>query len=108
MRPILTMIIILLLPVYSFAIDKKLGSTNSFRIGIYDISLRMNAITDLDVNATGGYDDYEIHIKCGNNTEVTIDESGDVIVYEGSGIYYITTNDAITNNAEDECVVWTT
>lgn len=101
---IIAIVMVALLPVASHALDKKLGTTNSFKVGIFDTSSRANGGAGLDVVAP--YSDFDIKIQCGSNTIVTMDESGDTIVDEGGGYYYVTTNDAITHNAEEECLAW--
>lgn len=101
---IIVIVMLALLPATSYGLDKKLGTTNSFKVGIFDASSRANGGAGLDVVAP--YSDFDIKIQCGNNTIVTMDESGDTIVDEGGGYYYVTTNDAITHNAEEECLAW--
>lgn len=101
---IIAILLSLIFTVNAHAIDKKLGATNSFKVTITDNT--GNGIAGLDVNATGGYSDFAIKFKCGSDAIVTMDETGDTIIDEGGGVYYVTTNDTLTTTNENECVVW--
>ncbi len=102
MRYILTIFAVLLFITPAHAIDKKLGATNCFKVGIFDTV--GNGITGLDV--VWPYDHTVTKVQCGGNSVTTMDESGDTITDELGGYYYICTNDAITNNPEEECLGW--
>lgn len=83
----------------AYAFDKKIISTNTFKIGIFDTSSQRNGISGLILS------DIMIKVQCAS-TAVTINESGDTLTDEGGGFYRITTNDSLTPNNEDECLVW--
>src|SRR3990167_764602 len=95
-------LMLLLMPVTSWALDKKLGATNCFKVGIFDEF--GNGIAGLDIITP--FSDFAIKIQCGANSIVTVDETGDTVADEAGGYYYICTNDTITNNAEEECLNW--
>jgi len=97
-------LILLLMPVTSWAIDKKLGATNCFLIGIFD-EFGNGISTGLDI--TTPFSNLVIKTNCGSpSTTTTVDETGDTIEASGGGYYYICANDAITNAVEDECMGW--
>jgi len=97
-------LMLLLTPVTSWAIDKKLGATNCFLIGIFD-EFGNGISTGLDI--TTPFSNLVIKTNCGSpSTTTTVDETGDTIEASGGGYYYICTNDAITNAVEDECMGW--
>jgi hypothetical protein len=98
-RNIVATLLILLIPVCSFALDKKIGSTNQFKIGIFDTSSKGNGITGLTYNT-----DYIVKVQCGSGSIIPI--TGDTVTAEGGGYYRITTNSSITPTNEDECLVW--
>jgi hypothetical protein len=101
MKKIFIVLLILLIPISAQALDKKLGATNSFKFGIFDISSKLNAGVGLTYNTH-----YIVKIQCGSNSVVTIDGTGDTITEEGGGYYRITFNDTVTNNPEEECLHW--
>src|SRR3972149_3090523 len=97
-------LMLLLMPVTSWAIDKKLGATNCFLIGIFD-EFGNGISTGLDI--TTPFSNLVIKTNCGSpSTTTTVDETGDTVEASGGGYYYICTNDAITNAFEDECMGW--
>lgn len=102
MKYIWTVLFILLIITPAHALDKKLGATNCFKIGIFDKS--GNGIAGLDVVTP--FADFVVKIQCGANSVVSMDETGDTVADEGGGYYYICTNDAVTNNPEEECLGW--
>ena len=100
-------LMLLLIPVAAHAIDKKLGATNCFKIGIFSASQKSGGLAGLDVVTP--FSDFAIKVQCGDpdtNPVTTVDESGDDVDSEGGGYYYICTNDTVTNNAEEECLAW--
>src|SRR3989304_3099764 len=97
-------LMLILMPVTAQALDKKLGTTNCFLIGIFD---------EFDNGISTGFDivtpfsNLVIKTNCGSpSTTTTVDETGDTVEASGGGYYYICTNDAITNAVEDECMGW--
>ena len=94
--------LLLIIPVTSHALDKKLGATNCFKIGMFDEM--GGGIAGLDV--TTPFSDFVVKIQCGANSVVSVNETGDTVTDEGGGYYYICTNDSITSNAEEECLAW--
>ena len=97
-------LMLLLMPVTSWALDKKLGATNCFLIGIFD-EFGNGISTGLDI--TTPFSNLVIKTNCGSpSTITTVDETGDTVEASGGGYYYICTNDAITNAVEDECMGW--
>ncbi|OHB71489.1 MAG: hypothetical protein A2W23_03160 [Planctomycetes bacterium RBG_16_43_13] len=105
MRKLIIALLILIIPTVSHALDKKLGATNCFKLGIFDISSKGNGGAGLDV--VTAFSDFAIKIQCGDNAVTTMDETGDTVADEGGGYYYVCTNDAITSNNEEECLAWT-
>src|SRR3972149_3322949 len=95
-------LMLLLMPVTAQAMDKKLGTINCFKIGIFDEF--GNGIAGLDVITP--FSDFAVKIQCGANSVVTVNETGDTVADEGGGYYYVCTNDTITNNPEEECLNW--
>ena len=95
----LFLILFLISPVY--AIDKKIGATNIFKIGVFDISSKGNGIAGLTYTT-----DVVIKIQCGTAGITTVNGTGDTFTSEGGGYYYLSTNDSITNTNEDECIAW--
>jgi hypothetical protein len=100
-KKIIIIVLLLIMPVTSYALDKKIGATNSFKIGIFDTSSKANGGAGRTYNT-----DFVVKVKCGSGSVVTIDGTGDTITDEGGGYYSITTNDTLTANNEDECLVW--
>ena len=100
---IIALLISLFLAVDAHALDKKLVSTNCFKMVITDTS--GNGIAGLD--AATPFDDFEVKVKCGSDSIITLNEAGDTIVDEGGGVYYYCTDDTLTTTNENECVVWT-
>ena len=97
-------LMLLLMPVTSWAMDKKLGATNCFKIGIFD-EFSNGISTGLDIITP--FSNFVIKADCGSpSTVTTADETGDTVEAEGGGFYYICINDAITNAVEDECSGW--
>lgn len=101
---IIAILLLLLIPVTNHALDKKIVSSNEFKIGIFDTV--GNGIAGLDVNATGGYSDFAIKIVCGAGNVITVDETGDTMADEGAGYYLLITNDVFTAVNEAECLIW--
>lgn len=97
-------LMLLLIPVTSHAIDKKIVSNNEFKIGIFSSSQKGGGLAGLDVTAP--YSDFAIKIQCGAGTIITVDETGDVIGDEGGGYYILITNDTFTAVNEAECLIW--
>ena len=97
-------LMLLLIPVTSHAIDKKLGATNSFKIGIFSASQRGGGLAGLDI--VSPYSDFGIKIQCGGGGLISIDETGEVLADRGGGYYYLETNDTLTATNEAECLVW--
>ena len=102
MKYIYIALMLLLMPVSAQALDKKLGTTNCFKVGIFDEF--GNGIAGLDVITP--FSDFAIKIQCGANSVVAVIETGDTVADESGGYYYICTNDTITNNPEEECLNW--
>jgi len=97
-------LMLLLMPVTSWAMDKKLGATNCFLIGIFD-EFGNGISTGLDIVTP--FSNLVIKTNCGSpSTTTTVDEIGDTIEASVGGYYYICANDAITNAVEDECMGW--
>src|SRR3989304_6058051 len=92
-------LMLLLIPVTSYALDKKLGTTNKFEIGIFDEF--GNGIAGLTITT-----DAVIKIQCANGATTTVDGTGDTLTSKGGGYYYLSTNDTIANNVEEECIAW--
>lgn len=96
---IFSLLIVLLTITNSYAfLDMKLGASNSFLVRLVDRNGNPYssglALTDITIT-----------IRCAGNTQVTVDETGDGITAYEDGIHLITTNDAIGNDAEDQCYI---
>lgn len=102
MKKYTILLLLLLISTTSHAYDKKLGTTNCFKVGIFDTI--GNGISGLDVVTPFAHT--VTKIQCGGNSATTMDETSDTMADEGSGYYYICTNDSITNNPEEECLGW--
>lgn len=102
MRKLLIALLVMILPVSSYALDKKIGATNCFKIGIFDTA--GNGIAGLDVVTP--FSNFAVKLQCGAQTLVTMDETNDTVADEGGGYYYICTNDTIGNANEEECLAW--
>lgn len=102
MTAILSLILIILTAVSAHALDKKIGATNCFKVGIFDTE--GNGIAGLDIITP--FADFAVKIQCGAQTLVTMDETTDTVADEGGGYYYICTNDTIGNASEEECLAW--
>ena len=96
------MALLLIIPVTSYALDKKLGATNCVKIGIFDET--GGGIAGLDVATP--FSDFVVKMQCGANSIVSVDETSDTVTDEGGGYYYVCTNDSITSNVEEECLAW--
>lgn len=83
----------------SYALDKKIQATNTFKIAIYDTSTFGNGVAGLT------FADLAVKVQCAS-TAVTIDETGDTLTSEGGGYYKFITNDTLTPSNEDECLIW--
>ncbi len=92
-------ILLALIPGPAWGLDKVIGATNTFKIGVFDSSTRSNGITGLT------FSELAVKVQC-QSTAVTINESGDTLVEEGGGFYRVTTDDTLSPNNEDECDVW--
>ena len=99
---LLIIALLLIIPVTAHALDKKLGATNCFKIGVFDEI--GGGIAGLDVITP--FSDTITKIQCGANSVVPMNETGDTVADEGGGYYYICTNDTITSNVEEECLAW--
>ena len=94
-------LMLILMPYTAQALDKKLGATNCFKIGIFD-EFGNGISTGIDI--TTPFSNLVIKADCGSpSTVTTTDETGDTVEAEGGGFYYVCMNDAITNAVEDEC-----
>jgi len=96
------MLMFLLIPVTGYALDKKLGAVNCFKVLVSDIV--GNGIAGLDV--VSPFNDFNIQIQCGANTVVTVNETNDTVTDESGGVYYVCTDDIINNAPEEECLAW--
>jgi|SRR3990167_1596193 len=104
MRKYIIVLLLLLVPMSALALDKKLGTTNCVKIGIFD-ETGGGIASGLDI--TTPFSNLVIKVDCGSPASVTtVDETGDTIESEGGGYYYICFNDSMTNAVEDECVAW--
>lgn len=104
MRYIMAALAVLLFITPAHAIDKKLGATNCFKVGMFSSSQQSGGLAGLDVVTP--FADFTVKVQCGGNSATTVDETGDTVADEGGGYYYICTNDTITNNPEEECLGW--
>jgi len=95
-------LMLLLMPVTSWALDKKIVTNNEFKIGIFDKF--GNGISGLDVITP--YSDTVIKIQCGAGNIITVDETADTFADEGGGYYLLITNDTFTAVNEAECLGW--
>src|SRR3972149_2283540 len=97
-------LMLLLMPVTSWAMDVKLGVTNCDLIGLFD-EFGNGISTGIDI--TSPFSNLITKINCGSPTTITsIDEIDDTIEAVGGGFYYICVNDAIINAVEDKCMGW--
>ena len=96
------MLMFLLIPVTGYALDKKIGAVNCFKILVSDTV--GNGIAGLDV--VSPFNDFNIQIQCGANTVVTVNETNDTVTDESGGVYYVCTDDIINNAPEEECLAW--
>lgn len=98
--------LLLIIPATSHALDKKLGATNCFKIGIFDEYGGGIPVAALDI--TPPFSNLTIKVDCGSPASVTTVEetTGDSIEDELGGFYYICTDDTITYAVEDECEGW--
>ena len=101
MKYVLAILLIMFFVNPAHAIDKKIGATNIFKIGIFDTSSKSNGVAGLTYTT-----DVVIKIQCATAGVTTVNGTGDTFTSEGGGYYYLSTNDAITNTNEDECIAW--
>lgn len=95
-------ILLLLIPVSAHAMDKKLGATNKFEIGIFDTADNgLAPSTPLAISTT-----VNIKVRCANQSETTLTSGNTTFTSRGGGYYYVSTTDAIAHSAEEECSVW--